>query len=451
MTNQALSPRPTAKKTWHFARWLVPMLSLPFLVGTIAIGWLGFREVRATQALRELNAPQSSSNTSTGDVWMDENHRASTSTVGTAMWSKIYLLMFAANYQDQKELPLVGSKSLWPILDRKRPWEEDEPVANYLTEMRPVIDLIHQAAQLPTPVWQPLAFNGLSTLLPEPQEARNVSRLLQLEAEYALYHGDSQRALKAIDSLHATAEAIGWNISVPAQLYHLSMQDPYLRTIQRSLHTDVWSSEQLDLLLGQIDQPIDVADSFRRGLKAEQASVDSVLNSSLSEFAGSRLMKFPSAKLELQRQYLELQALADSANVRLSTHVHERENGIGRYEGAAGMLVNYYLPIASAYAAALDAKEQLRQVTGVAVAVKRFQLEHQRFPEDLSELSKTGLSTEDWTVVGVGRLGYGVEGDRAYVWGLGPQDSTIAAERPTLETDDNEIPYHMAVVVRSVE
>ena len=450
MTNQAHSPKPTTKKTWHFARWLVPVLSLPVLVGTIAIGWLGFREVRAMQTVRDLNVLQDTSS-STSDAWLDENHRASTSTVGTAIWSKVYLLMFAANYEDQKNLSLVGSKSLSPILDRGQPWEEDEPVATYLSEMRPVIELIHQAAQLPTPVWQPLAFNGPSTLLHEPQEARNVARLLQLEAEYALYHGDSQSALRAIDSLHATAEAIGWNISVPTQLYHLSMQDLYLRTIQRSLHAEVWSSEQLEQFLSQLKQPIDVADSFRRGLKAERAWVDSMLNSNQSEFAGSRLVKFPSAKLELQRKYLELQGLADSASSRFSTHVQEHENAIRRSEGAAGMLVNYYLPIARAYAAALDAKEQLRQITRVAVAVKRFQLEHQRLPEDLSELSKVGLSSDDWTVVGVGRLGYSVEGDRAYVWGLGLQDRTIAATRPTLETDDSEVPYHMAIVVFDFE
>lgn len=450
MTNQAHSPKPTAKKTWHFARWLVPMLSLPALVGTTAIGWLGYREVRAMQTFRDLNALQKSSS-STGDAWLDENHRASTSTVGTAMWSKVYLLVFAGNYEDQKDLPMVGSKSLSPILDRKQPWKEDVAVAEYLSQMRPVIDLIHQAAQLPTPVWQPLAFNGPSTLLPEPQEARNVARLLQLEAEYALYHGDSQRALKAITSLQATAESIAWDISVPTLLYHFAMQDMYLRTIQRSLHTDVWSSEQLEQFLSQLAEQIDVTDSFRRGLKAEQAWVDSILNSNQSEFAGSRLMKFPSVRLELQRQYRELQGLADATNVRLSTHVQKHENAIRRYEGAAGMFANYYLPYASAYAAALDAQEQIRQITRVAVAVKRFQLEHQRFPEDLSDLSKIGLSTADWTVVGVGRLGYSVESDRAYVWGLGPQESTIAAERPTLETEDDELPYHMAVVARSVE
>lgn len=450
MTNQAHSPKLTAKKTWHFARWLVPMLSLPALVGTIAIGWLGYREVRAMQTFRDLNALQDSSS-STGDAWVDENHRAATSTVGTAMWSKVYLLMFAANYEDQKDLPLVGTKSLSPILDRGQPWKEDEAAEKYLMEMTPVIELIHQAAQLPTPVWQPLAFNGASTLLPEPQEAHNVARLLQLEAEYALYHGNSQRALKAITSLQATAESIDWNISVPTLLYHLTMQDLYLRTIQRSLHTDVWSSEQLEQLLSQLAEQIDVTDSFRRGLKAEQAWADSMLGTNQSEFAGSRLMKFPSVRLELQRQYRELQGLADAANVRLSTHVQKHEDAIRRYEGAAGMFANYYLPYASAYAAALDAKEQLRQITRVAVAIKRFQLEHQRFPEDLSDLSKTGLSSEDWTVVGVGRLGYSVEGDRAYIWGLGPQDSTVAAERPTLETEDNELPHHLAIVVGSVE
>ncbi len=449
MTRKIHSQIAIAKKTWHFARWLVPMVSLPVLAGIVAVGWLGYRELRATQVGKNLDASLGLDGTTSGDAWLDKKFRESTQAVGTALWSKVYLLTTHANFHNQKDLPIVGGAALPRQLDRNQLWEANERVGEYLSEMRPVIDLIHQAAQTPTPVWQPIAFNGFATLLPESQAARESARILQLEAEYALYNGDSQRAMKAINSLHGTAESINWNICIVTQLVYTGIRDIYLRTIQRSLHTDVWSSEQIEKLMGQINQPVNVAEAFRHGMRSEQAWVESMLDSSKSFFAGMRLVVFPSVKLELRQHYQGLQSLADSSNVRLSTQLAEYEErwGIDRTSGSSGMLASYFFPVASAYATGLEASEQLRQISFVALAIKRFGFEYQRAPVDLSELSKIGLSPKDWTIAGVGRLGYSVEGEQAFVWGLRHNESSVATTRPKTEIDDIEDVSHMAIIV----
>src|SRR5690606_25834757 len=86
-------------------------------------------------------------------------------------------------------------------------WDEEPAVAEFLQWMRPVIDDIQAATEYPTPVWQPIEFRGYSTLLEELQNSRSLVRLLSLDVEHALYHGESDRALRSLQAMQGVADA----------------------------------------------------------------------------------------------------------------------------------------------------------------------------------------------------------------------------------------------------
>ena len=93
MNAKQLADKLKPKQVWWPARWLVPMVCLPLLVGLIAVTAFGYREWRAARALpHELDAPAIEGQTATPDAWLDSMFRQSTSTAATAQWSEIFFL-----------------------------------------------------------------------------------------------------------------------------------------------------------------------------------------------------------------------------------------------------------------------------------------------------------------------------------------------------------------------
>ncbi len=448
MKNVIGSAKRIAKKTWWPARWLVPLVSAPVALGCVAAVWVGYRELRAAGELQRLTEPLEEGERLAGESRVEQMLRDSTSTEGTALWSQIYMLTNAGNSTVSQDLPIMGTAPLPNLLNRDQPWEANERVGQYLEEMRPVTELIHQAVKLPTPVWQPLTFDGFRTLLPHVQAAIGPARLLQLEAEYAIYHEDAPRAMQALAALQATGDSIDWDIFIVVQTYHFIMQDMAFETLQRSLWTDVWNAEELTQFMEQTDQPIDINETFRKGIRGEKAWVEGTLTDERGLPSGVRLIGFPNAKRELLRHYDVIWELAVKSSERLSTRINNYELSAwnGTRKGVSGILASEFSPAASSFAASLEISEQSRQLTHVGLALKRFQLEYERWPEELSELSCYGLSTRDWTLAGVGQFGFEVDGGRAYVWGLARDERTIAEQRPVVALDELDEAYQMVVV-----
>ena len=447
MNAKQLADKLKPKQVWWPARWLVPMVCLPLLVGLIAVTAFGYREWRAARALpHELDAPAIEGQTATPDAWLDSMFRQSTSTAATAQWSEIFFLTSYGswNKKDAVELPVVGSAPLPRLFEPREPWPLNAQVEEYLQERRSLIERIHQAAQLPTPVWQPLLLFDFATLLPALDRVRYPLGLIQLEAEHAIYNAEAQRALAAITNMQAIAESIDWKPIVVAQVIAGRLRYSYLQTIQRSLHTALWNAEQLRTLMRQIDQPIAVRESFQLSVRGDKGVMTLLLDSDRAVFAGMRLLKSPNAKLKLLDRYDQALALADQPGKRLSQLLETMEHD--RPRSSESFLEACLFPALSSYAALFENAELARQQTLVALAIKLFTIEHNRLPMTLAELSQVGLSEQDWTIDGVGSLGYEVDGSRAYVWGPQHGKPAVAPQRPAVDTEKLEEALQVTIV-----
>ncbi|MEO8271563.1 MAG: hypothetical protein ABI557_17700, partial [Aureliella sp.] len=191
-------------------------------------------------------------------------------------------------------------------------------------------------------------------------------------------------------------------------------------------------------------------------------SIEAEKAMSLSYVGGSRalpefeLTLSAESKLDLLRKYSEIQSLADLPPGQLTLRATELERvwESQRSRVGADALASMLLPAFAAYAEAFDRIERSRRLVLTSLAVKQFQLANDGWPEQLQQLSQVGLSPEDWTLPGIGALGYGVEpdGKTACVWAVGERDKVndrhvVASQCPDYAGEKmDDVGYYLIVI-----
>jgi hypothetical protein len=338
-------------------------------------------------------------------------------------------------------------------------WPDEPRIAEFLHEVQPLIAQIEQAAQYPTPVWQPIAFDSFSTLLPEIQTSRSVIRLLSLDVRHALYHRDTERAMRGLAAMQAATEAFDWDFCMVAELVGIALRNVHRDAIRQSLRDTAWEPAQLDQLLAQVAQPRDVATHWRHNVSGERAMA-------LALFQGTRerqramlddgqtglptvLMLIPSGIKRYLERLTAMQQLGDDGVMGLAARAEAFENdlGLANKRRLDDILTALLLPAVHGMARAYERDELDRRLTRTAVGIKRYQLAEGRWPQKLSDLSVVGLEAKDWTALQAGPFGYRIEADGAVVWAYDAHDPDsplrIRSEPPAAEEVASGLDWHV--------
>ncbi|MCC7337678.1 MAG: hypothetical protein IT422_21525 [Pirellulaceae bacterium] len=431
-------------------RWLVPLVCLPLAAFAIYGAWLGYREYQASRELEALIAPIRAAGEPLGDAWLEQHFRQTASSEGTAAWSELLVLSTSFGWNATTDLPIVGNGKSLRTLEVGAKWEADALVDDFLEQAQPLFDSIYDTAKYPTPVWQPMDFQGIGTLLPELQDTRQIQRLLQLDFEHAIVHSDSDRALRDLQAMQTTADAFDWDMFLVGELVNIALRNIYYGSIQRSLFADVWSADQLEQLMAQVGQPLPLAQSWNASIESEKAMA-------LSYVSGSEppqpvgLLLSAASKLDLMRKYAEVQSLSEVPLGQLTRSAAELERiwGSELSHVRVDTLSSTLLPAVVGYANAFERWERNRRLVLTSLSVKRFQLANNRWPENLQELTQVGLSPEDWTLPGIGSLGYSIEpdGKTACVWAVGEKDIDVASQCPDYAGEKLEqVQYYLTLI-----
>lgn len=357
--------------------------------------------------------------------------RQRTHTEGTLIWGEILSAIHGSfvGYPDFDNLPIQGRGELPEGLVPGGVWPEESIVGEYLEYSRPIIAMIERAAQYPTPVWRPIEFEGIGTLLPELQSSRNIARLLQLEVEHALYHQDTERALRAIRLMGTTVEAFDWDFCIVANIVNHALYGLQLAAIRRSLNADLWNRQQLEELFAILESPQNAEQRFRDTFAAERAMFTSMAVEEIGMYAPTvggvvhLAYRMPSTRLKLWETYADLQQLADSDLKTMSEAVgrfhRELEVELRRRPFDPGnILTGLLLPAGEAYAGAFIRAEDFRRLTRCALAAKIFQQEYDCWPSRLAELEQVGLPRRERNSVLSGPFGLDKDGEQAVLWTL---------------------------------
>ena len=305
-------------------KWIGLVSLIPIVLLIAIVGFIGYRETIASGELKAKLEELRQAGEPIDDESMATYFEKISNKEGTAAWTEILTLSRAAiSFSDK--LPVVGVRNLPTDLRPGSEWPDEPRVAEFLQEVRPVIQRIFKADEFPQPVWMPIQFNGFRTLLPEIQESRTVARILYLDAIHALYHSDDDRALQDIHALRSVAQAFDWDAFIVAKLVSIAIHGMHRELINRSLSMDVWNHEQLTTLSNQVIHPYDASKAWRASLGGERGMYYPVLND-IRHFRGIEgfdsnpllaLPVMPSTKLTILRAYEEWQHCADAGDVGL--------------------------------------------------------------------------------------------------------------------------------------
>jgi len=456
MTPQ-LTPMSTKKAFW--LRWPFLITVIPLTLLLIAATALGINEWRAAGRVEAELARIQAAGYPIDDASMSRWFFDHTSQEGTAQWSKLLSLVTVGSSGFQLEqLPYLGNAPIPTEIVPAKPWDAEPAVAEYLQWMQPVIEELHAATEYPTPVWQPIEFRGFATLLESLQNSRSLVRLLRLEVEHALYHGESDRALRGLQTMQGVAAAFDWQICIVADLVNIALDQSHHAMLQRSLTVAPWSEEQLQLLQDQVSTPRNVKRRWGNVIAGERAMVLSALTPQLLVQDNSPglqqlgwLWRVPSLQETTLAAYhgLELIGAPGLAGLAERASVLEHAWVDAGPTSIFAVFVNLFLPGVSGYAGAVEREEMSRRLTLTAVAIKRFQLSTGQWPERLDQLTQVGLEPADWHTVSAGAFGYEVSDDTAYLWSFADgKESAVPANRPPLPDSDSTQPTTPLVVIR---
>lgn len=404
-------------------RWsTMAMLSLLLcsIAGAIVWGLLfAFNEVRAAQAVKVRLARLEAEGLPTDDTSLEAWFLNWASQEGTAAWHNVLSLTqsqpFPACPDDLNATP----EELHPGCD----WPAEPAVADYLKKMQPVIAQIELLAESPTPVWQPIQFNGYATLLGAINHVRTVSRMLALEAQHAVYLDDPQRAFNALASMELVSRAFDWQLCDVCELVHLALEKMHWETIQLTLRSRIWTETEVDGLIQQVCPPLNVAPRWQRTAAGERAMALSSMSSPKrmtsylydSEAWFSGLITLPSnqlAFLESVRRRERLGTLPLSELPRAASREEKRIR--------TGSISDFFVPALMGYASAFARHEEERRLTLTALAIKKFYLQHDTWPEQLCALETVGLSRTDYRKLQGRTFPFEIQQDHVIIWSDDP-------------------------------
>ena len=265
-----------------------------------------------------------------------------------------------------------------------------------LHEVRPLIAQIEQAGRYPAPVWQPIAFSGIETLLPEIHNSRAVVRLLHLEVLHALYHRDTERALRGLSAMQATAAAFEWDFCMVADRVGLALRNLHHDAIRQSLAETDWEPAQLDQLLAQVRHPRDVPARWHRIVAGERAMTLAWLQGSREDLEGMlprgspryppTLLLIPSGTKKYLDHMAAFQLLGEQGVLGITARALDCQKEVSRPNRRRfdELLSSLFLPAVAAMATSYEREEVDRRLTRTALGVKRYRVSEGRWPARLS-------------------------------------------------------------------
>ncbi|QDV27486.1 hypothetical protein [Aureliella helgolandensis] len=428
-------------------------LAIPLVMILVAACWFAWREWNAAQQFDRALAQLRSEHRVVDNASAEADLRARTHTEGTAAWNRIsYRCSNSWTGSLTDRLPHLGNAPQLYPLNAESDWDEASQAGEYLTWMAPLIDEIDAASSYPTPVWQPILFDGFSTLLEPLQNSRQIARLLALETEYAIYTSDTKRALRGLRLMKLTADAYDWNNFLVGKLINIALHGMQEQMIRRSLQADIWSLEELVELRSLIAPAEDIQQIWPQLVDSERAmSVEYLADRQRTNgrWAGmSWLSQIPSIRQEYWRMTERWSTLGSEGLAGLVQRSHQMEDDFAA-EARSDVLSNpiYALlgPAYSSIATAFQRQEDTRRLTLTALGIKQFQMTEKRWPENLSELEAVGLSPTETSTLTEGPFGFEVADDKAYVWSYDPNPrmqppmgvSKVSATRPTLAQQED--------------
>lgn len=372
----------------------------------------------------------------------------------TELWVAAITAVEAAEVGKRgRDLPFVGENGSEAVPPPGQEWPDLKASRAFLAELQPELDAIYAAAEAGGQARYRIDFSaGFNTPLPHLQEARNVARLLTLDAHVAAHSGEYARAHRDCLAIFRLAESLRNEPTLISQLVRMAIFAVGCDvTLELMPHCD-WSDAELARLQATI-----VSITFREPTQAAFQGQRALALTTLNTTVPAALRN--ANALETLRMFETVISALDGPwqdALQQSREVNARVAALGssslsriKYMG-----VMLHAPAFEQAVVAAVRNEARRRCMVAAVASGRYRLEHGNWPASLSEIEERDLGTAEQKSLltdplAEALLRYRVDGDRILIYSVGtdrtddggdftttggspPRDFGIAIRRPPL-------------------
>ena len=376
--------RPVYLRIWF---WLLAILLLPCLVLT-GLWFIAGQSVRQQLAdLRSQGMPTSAAEVD--DFYRVPDGEADT----TELWTKaIDAATSLESHQAVRDggLPILGTGPT-PIPLPPESWDQLQVVRDFLKDVQPVVTAVYAAGSAGGTARLPADFSaGIATDLPYTQNARQITRLLQLDAFVSLHDGDSDQALRDVLHMFAASDMLQAEPCLISQLIRIATFsiacDTAIRFSNHQSSTpESWTDTQLaSLQLAAANA--DFLNEMKRALCGERAITLTELNRFplaplRNANRGSALDLFELAIKGMDTNWTDALSAARQINAKIKS---QAAGGIARFVNMGVLMIFPALESGMKAGASATARQHCL-ITGIAA--RRFHMTHGSFPETIDELA----------------------------------------------------------------
>lgn len=329
-------------------------------------------------------------------------------------------------------------------------WPQGPQVRDFLQHLQPLLDRVHRVAdQTQQPIWCPIHFQGWATLLPNLQESRAIPRILSLDFDEALFAKDRLRAMRDLQSMHATAEAYHADLYSISDLVYLVNRSRVDEAIFHGMQASIWHSEDLLHMRTLVGPP---RDRFERWAIVQEmemsASLESLKAGQLANVnqvgLGQWLLDLPSIRLRFLDDAMRWRNLDQATIVSLARNPAE----VAKFHSHFGLLASHIISPGMEFAKAVLRTEEQRRLALTAISIKQYQLQHGTFPTSLAQLlddPTLELSASMLQGFDNSSFGYQPADDTAWLWNIrtpngqdssaSPSQTPILLDLPTFDSN----------------
>ena len=370
-------PEASFLTSWKF--WL---RSAFFLIVLVLLGlWLSARQSVATQLAQLRAAGLPTNATELNDFYAVPDGKVDSK----RLWLKAVRAVASGNLLERgKDLPIIGHGSA-TVPDPGQDWEQYSDAETFISGVSQELELIHFAADAGGIVRFPVDFTqGLNTLLVDTQAARDVARLLQLDAYVAAHQGDRNRVLRDVLAMLALSEALQAEPCVISQLIRASVFAMAAESAGTMLSLMDWNDQQLSELQTVVES-IDFREGYYRAACGERATfLDSLGQFPLGPFrnAATRdaLEYFQRSVESFQNDWLET---IECHRLIAQEIKEDSQTTIGRYKNIA---IAMMFPASLSFAVSGARSQSRQQYLLAAICLQRHRLRHGEFPQSLQQI-----------------------------------------------------------------
>jgi hypothetical protein len=319
----------------------------------------------------------------------------------TPLWLEAAALLKTAPQEPgYKTLPCVGADGPTVLPEIGKPWPDLHLAEKHLTQRSKTLELLHQASAVGGQARYPVDFrDGFSTLLTHAQDARELGRLLQLEALVRAHRGDAAGAAQSILGIFALARSLENEPCIISQLVsaaieavgigelmsvvgRLPFSESTLTRFQKELRVRSYERSCYRGLLGERVMGImALEDPSTVGLPPADAMMLRVMGRVDCEWYLQTMQRMIRAS---QLPLHEALAEFESMTAQLPT-TGEKFAG-GRFRLRMAPFARQFLPSLEWTGHSFGRAAARNFVADAALAVEHFRQRHNRLPENLSRL-----------------------------------------------------------------